>query len=38
VTKSWILEGIIELPVVQDLNGTALEDDFIVRAGFRLNL
>ncbi len=38
VTKSWILEGIIQLPVIQDLNGTALEDDFIVRAGFRLNL
>lgn len=38
VTKSWILEGIIQLPAVQELNGMALEDDFIVRAGFRLNL
>ncbi len=38
VTKNWILEGIVQLPVVQELNGTALEDDFIVRAGFRLNL
>lgn len=37
VTKRWVLEGIVQLPVVQDLNGTALEDDFIVRAGFRVN-
>ncbi len=37
VTKRWILEGIVQVPVVQDLNGTALEDDFIFRAGFRLN-
>jgi len=37
VTKRWIIEGIVQLPVSQDLNGTALEDDFVVRAGFRLN-
>jgi len=37
VTKRWVLEGIVQLPVVQDRNGTALEDDFIVRAGFRVN-
>lgn len=37
VTKRWILEAIVQLPVVQDLNGAALEDDFIVRAGFRVN-
>ncbi len=37
VTKRWIIEGIVQLPVSQDLNGMALEDDFIVRAGFRLN-
>lgn len=37
VTKRWIIEGIVQLPVSQNLNGTALEDDFIVRAGFRLN-
>jgi len=37
VTKRWVLEGIVQLPVAQDLNGTALEDDFIVRAGFRVN-
>ena len=38
VTKRWVIEGIVQLPVVQNLNGTALKDDFIVRAGFRLNL
>lgn len=37
VTKRWILEAIVQLPAFQDLGGTALEDDFIVRAGFRLN-
>jgi hypothetical protein len=37
VTKRWIVEGLVQLPVSQDLNGSALEDDFIVRAGFRLN-
>lgn len=37
VTKRWIVEGIVQVPVAQDLNGTALEDDFIVRAGFRVN-
>ncbi|MBI1285477.1 MAG: transporter [Thiobacillus sp.] len=37
VTKRWILEAIVQVPVVQDLNGTALKDDFILRAGFRVN-
>ncbi len=37
VTKRWILEAIVQLPAFQDLNGSALEDDFIVRAGFRMN-
>jgi hypothetical protein len=37
VTKRWVLEAIVQLPVVQDLGGTALEDDFIVRTGFRMN-
>ena len=37
VTKRWIVEAIVQLPVVQDLNGDALEDDFTVRAGFRVN-
>ncbi len=37
VTKRWILEAIVQWPVFQDLNGTALEDDYIFRAGFRFN-
>ncbi len=37
VTKRWVLEAIVQLPVVQDLGGTALKDDFIVRTGFRVN-
>jgi hypothetical protein len=37
VTKRWILEAIVQLPVFQDLNGTALEKDYIFRAGFRFN-
>lgn len=37
VTMRWILEAGVQLPVAQDLNGTALENDFIVRAGFRVN-
>ncbi len=37
VTKRWVLEGAVQVPVWQDLNGQALEDDMTVRAGFRLN-
>ncbi|MBI4384450.1 MAG: transporter [Nitrospinae bacterium] len=37
VTKRWIAEGGVQIPVVQDLNGTALEEDYIVRFGFRFN-
>lgn len=37
VTRRWVVEAAIQLPVVQDLNGTALENDFIFRAGFRVN-
>lgn len=37
VTKRWILEGIVQVPVVQELNGTALKSDFILRVGFRVN-
>ena len=38
VTKRWIVEAAVQLPAVQDLNGTALENDYVVRAGFRFNL
>lgn len=37
VTKRWIVEAGVQVPVVQDLNGTALEKDYILRAGFRFN-
>ncbi|MFQ5449019.1 MAG: transporter [Nitrospinaceae bacterium] len=37
VTKRWIVEGVVQIPVVQDLNGTALEKDYVVRFGFRFN-
>lgn len=37
VTKRWVLDAIVQLPLVQDLGRTALEDDFIVRSGFRVN-
>ncbi|MFQ5535794.1 MAG: transporter [Sphingomonadales bacterium] len=37
VTRKWIVEAIVQVPVAHDLNGTALEDDVTVRAGFRIN-
>ena len=37
VTRRWILEAIVQVPAFQDLGGTALEDDFTVRAGIRFN-
>ena len=37
VGRRWVFEASVQLPVVQDLNGTALESDYVVRAGFRVN-
>jgi len=37
VTKRWIAEGGVQVPVVQNLNGTSLEKDYVVRFGFRFN-
>lgn len=37
VTKRWVLEAIVQMPIAQDRNGAALEDDDTVRAGFRVN-
>jgi len=37
VSRSWIVEGTVQLPVTEDLNGDAIEDDYIVRIGFRRN-
>ncbi len=37
VTKRWIVEGVVQLPVVQNLHGNALENDYVLPAGFRFN-
>ncbi len=37
VTKRWIIEGVVQIPLVQNLNGTTLETDYIVRGGVRFN-
>jgi len=37
VTKRLVVETAVQLPVVQNLNGSALENDFILTTGFRLN-
>jgi hypothetical protein len=38
VTRTFVLEGIIQLPVVQNLGPGALKTDFIVTAGIRIYL
>ena len=37
-TKRYILEASIQLPVIQDLNSNQVEKDFVLTAGFRVNL
>lgn len=37
VTKKWIVEAGVQVPVVQNLHGTALENDYVATAGFRIN-
>ena len=37
VTRRVVLEAIVQIPAVQDLNGLALKNDYIVSAGFRVN-
>ncbi len=37
VTKRWIVEAGVQLPAYQDLNGEALESEYVFRGGFRLN-
>ena len=37
VTKRWIVEAAVQVPLLQALNGAALQKDFVVRAGFRVN-
>lgn len=35
-TNEIFVEAIVQLPIIQDLNGTQLETDYIVTAGFRI--
>ncbi|MBI2311452.1 MAG: transporter [Betaproteobacteria bacterium] len=37
VTQKWIVEAGVQIPVVQNLNGTALKSDYAFTAGFRIN-
>lgn len=37
VTRKWVLEAGIQVPVSQRLNGSALKNDYILTTGFRLN-
>ena len=37
VTKRVILETVVQVPVVQELNGLALKNDYIVSVGFRVS-
>lgn len=38
VTKRWIAETAVQIPINQNLNGSALENDYILRASFRINI
>lgn len=37
VTTKWIVESGIQIPVSQNLHGTALKNDYVFTAGFRIN-
>ena len=37
VTKRWVLEAVVQKPITQNLNGTALQNDQIVTTSFRMN-
>lgn len=37
VTRQWIVEAGLQLPVSQRLNGTALKNDYVFTTGFRFN-
>lgn len=37
VSKRWVWEAVLQKPVVQNLNGTTLENDFVLRTGFRVS-
>jgi len=37
VTRRFVAEGVVKLPVIQNLNGDALENDFTLVLSFRVN-
>jgi len=37
VTRKWIVEAGVQIPVVQNLNGTTLKNDYVLTTGFRIN-
>lgn len=37
VTRRFVVEGAVQIPVVQDLNGQALENDFVTTLSVRVN-
>ncbi|AZT82221.1 transporter [Marinobacter sp. NP-4(2019)] len=37
ISRRWVVEGTVQLPVAEDPNGDAIADDYIVRVGFRRN-
>ena len=37
VTRRYILEAAVQFPIVQNLNGQSLKNDYIARTGFRWN-
>lgn len=37
VTRNWMVEAGVQIPVRQDLNGSALKNDYVFTAGMRFN-
>ena len=37
ISRRWIVEGTVQLPLASDPNGDAIQDDAILRVGFRHN-
>ncbi len=37
LTRKWIVEAGVQVPVIQNLHGTALRNDYVFTAGFRIN-
>ena len=37
VTRRWVLEMVVQKPILQNLHGTALENDLILTTSFRVN-